>query len=142
EQPWGFPLAVAQFGMLSDIPYVRRFLASRTRLPNSEVSRTCLYLFDAYTAQRNGQHMRAREYAVEAVKRFRALGWHGYAEAANALLPTAEKIPLIISPETRFSNTLLTLTARERQVAELALKGLTNRQIAEMLAIKERTVEA
>lgn len=39
-------------------------------------------------------------------------------------------------------NDLITLTAREKQIAECLLYGLTNREIGRRLGIKARTVKA
>jgi DNA-binding CsgD family transcriptional regulator/tetratricopeptide (TPR) repeat protein len=142
EQVWTFPIAVARFGRLSDITRARRFVEARAALPCAEVARATLSLFDAIAAQRRSQQGKAQNSAVEAVARFEALGWYGYAHLAHALLPAGTP-PLVPTNEgAPFATVLPLLTRREQEVAELVLKGLTNRTIAAELSIKERTVEA
>jgi len=138
---WLFPIVAAQFGAEEDIPQARTFFKRRLSLPCADVALACLALFEAYVAQRNGQQAELQEYARDAVKQFTLLGWHGYADMAHALLPDARGALDALRERKPFSDTLGLLTARERQIAELVFKKYTNRAIAEMLAISERTVE-
>jgi len=138
---WEFPIAVARFGALSDFPKARR-LIGETPAARPELRQACNALFDAFAATRNGLESESQLKAHEAFGRFSALKWHGYADLANTLLR-----PLGISSSAErkhrpFGDLLSTLTPREQQVAKLVLKGHTNHAIADMLSIRERTVEA
>jgi len=142
-QIWTFPIAVARFGLPSDSAKARRLIEFRAALPCPDVANACLQLFDAFVAQCRGQRLEMQSRASEAIRRFEALGWHGYADLGRTLLPMPAKISAVIANKARpFADLRLALTARERQVAELVLKGFTNRVIAEKLSIKERTVES
>ena len=82
--------------------------------------------------------------AQAALPVLRELRWATYVSAAEDLLARYDVTP---SAETATPIGTLTdswplLTRRERQVAELALRGLRNRAIAEHLGITERTVES
>jgi DNA-binding CsgD family transcriptional regulator len=138
-----FPLQVARYGAKSDFPQARAILERRVRLPAAEVAEANLFLFDAFMERRNGKIVRARANAAEAAKRFDFLQWHGYANLARTLLPDSLKAQHTATIDGRALPEILPdLTLRERQVAELVLKGQSNRAIAEKLSIKERTVEA
>lgn len=135
------PLAVAQCGARTDIPAARALLETRMRLPSAHVAQACLLLFDALVAQRTQK----REYlqnATEAAERFDRLQWSAYSDLARSLIPLPHSISSAHTlREQPFSDALLTLTERERQVVELVLKGQTNRAIAQQLNIREHTVE-
>jgi len=141
EYMWDFPITVARFGKRADIPAARRFLESLAILPSSDVAKAYVHLFDAYAAQCEGRLADVECHASEAAKRFNVLEWYGLADLAGTLLPIEQRLPPAVQ-EPSFPEFASELTLREQQVAKLVLKGLTNREIAAMLAIKERTVEA
>jgi DNA-binding CsgD family transcriptional regulator len=140
---WIFPIAAARYGVLSDMPHVREMLATTdAALLHSDLTQACLSLFDALVADRHKMRPEARCYAESAIERFTRLGWYGYVDLLRELIvpdvsirhdPAKEPQPL--------AHMLAVLSAREKQVVELVLKGYTNRAISETLAIKERTVE-
>ena len=137
-----FPIAVARFGEFTDIPAARRLLEPITR-PRNDIVQAYLSLFDAYAAGRSGQITEAMSHAKNAVEHFKKLGYYGYVDLAHALLPkTAEVVLPGLEDRRPFADMFSVLTARERQVAELVLKGLTNRQIAGELAISPHTVDS
>ena len=71
---------------------------------------------------------------MTAVEEGRQLGL----EAAVAYA-VGERVPAAPSPST--GDTTVTLTKRERQVAELIAEGLTNKAIADQLVISPRTAQ-
>ncbi|HTU82148.1 MAG TPA: LuxR C-terminal-related transcriptional regulator [Candidatus Acidoferrales bacterium] len=136
---WELPIAVARFGVPSDLPKARRLIESRAALPNADVARACLALFDAYALKRAEGAFEAA--AREAIRRFETLGWRHLAGLARALLP-AGSVPASAHPFDVRSDGESMLTAREREVAELVRKGMTNRSIAAELHISEHTVDS
>jgi DNA-binding CsgD family transcriptional regulator len=143
DKTWNCSIAVARFGFFSDIPKARRIIETRVALPCADVAHAFLQLFDAFAAQRHGRCAEIQQHATEAAQRFETLGWHGYADLARTLLPTASAAQTEVENKGKpFGDMLSTLSVREHQVAELVLRGYTNRAIADALSIKERTVEA
>jgi len=138
-----FPVEVARHGALSDVARARILLEKRASLPCADVAQACLALFDAFVEQRRGQTQKARIHAGIAADRFEALQWYGHAEIARAVVPGSKRVerkePFPYSRP--FSRLQPVLTAREQEVAELVLKGLTNREIADALIIAPHTVE-
>jgi DNA-binding CsgD family transcriptional regulator len=142
EPIWELPIAVARYGLPKDIPKMRAAFETRSAVPNSPVTRACLSLFEAFVAQRDGKLPESYRHASDAARRFNELGWYKYVHLAQSVLPKDAKIPLLTVHKYHPFSNLSMLTVRERQIAELVLKGFTNRAIAEKLAIRERTVEA
>jgi len=136
-----FPLVVARYGRKADIAPAKILLERRTNLPSSEVSRSCLELFEAFTENREDHPVKV--HAQRALGLFERLGWRAYAEEARQLLTntstSAQTAGIGAEP---FVHTHASLTEREREVAALVLKGLTSREIAEKLSIGSRTVDA
>ncbi|MGH7737171.1 MAG: helix-turn-helix transcriptional regulator [Candidatus Tyrphobacter sp.] len=124
----------------------RSLLQARARLPSASLPLAYLDLFEAVRAKRDAG--RQRESAQRAARRFKRIGW--LAQERVALRYADEQHPesnnVSESPPLRAFRTMLgdlsTLTKREAEVAELALKGLTNRSIARELSISEHTVES
>ena len=103
----------------------------RSRTPFEE-ARTRLALGEAL-ARTGESDDAARELttAAEAFARFGAVGWVRRAEAAGATDPLPKRVTLAVDH----------LSAREFQVASMAVNGLTNREIASSMSISARTVE-
>jgi len=135
-----FPLSIARYGLLTDVPHVRNLIIERTKLPHSEVAQAGLHLFDAFVAHRKKSN-ETLPHATKAHQLFANHGWHHYATLAQTLITRNEESAEIVSVKP-FATMLSVLTGREQQVAELVLKGYGNRAIAEALSIKERTVES
>lgn len=140
-QIWALPISVARYGSHRDFPKARTLIEERAALSHSGVARASLSLFDALVAQRRGRESECASFARDALKRFELLGWHGYADVARQLIPGSRKSRRSFQRESAFSAMSPNLTTRERQVAELVLKGQTNREIARALSISENTVE-
>ena len=139
---WDFPIAVARFGAPSDVPIARAIIQSHADLPNAAIAQACLRLFDAFAISQSDPRGSER-LAAEASRAFTELKWIAHAGLARTLLRREDGIlPEEPHAAALLAGIFLTLTPRERQVAELALRGLTNRKIATGLAISEHTVES
>jgi ATP/maltotriose-dependent transcriptional regulator MalT len=139
---WQLPLAVAQYGAMADISRARALLEARTIFPCSAVAQACLCLFDAHIARRKNTRSWTHTHAKAALKRFETLGWHAHADEARSLLPYVRPVPHPSrEPSLPFTDLQSVLTVREQQVAQLVLKGFTNRKIAADLSVSENTVE-
>jgi DNA-binding CsgD family transcriptional regulator len=140
---WHLPSEVARNGAAADIPRARRLLEARVALPSAQVAEAHLQLFDAFVDQREGRRVSAQMHARNAATRFDGFQWGMYAELARSLLPVAERRPpSSATPHAKpFSEMNASFTVRERQVATVMLKGMTNREIATELSITENTVE-
>jgi ATP/maltotriose-dependent transcriptional regulator MalT len=137
-----FCLAVARYGSIGDLPRARDLLTSNLQALRSRLVRAALSLFDAFAAQRRGNTAEAQCHAIEARDNFAALHLYNLANSAPGLIPGQKRIVVPYADEDKQHHDLqYALTHREREVAEFALKGLTNREIAARLAIREHTVE-
>jgi DNA-binding CsgD family transcriptional regulator len=140
---WDLTLEVALRGALSDIPQARNLLQTRMLHPSHDVAAAFLLLFDAIVAQRTKRTNAIEISAMEAMQRFEKLHWYGYANLARKLWPSGTQItPIKEVPSKPVIDMHAVLTIREQQVAELVLKGLTNREIASRLSITKHTVDS
>lgn len=133
----------ARYGSRPDSARARDLIAQRARVPNGALARAYLLLWHAYDAERRRRKAEAREQARTAARAFQELGFRHQASQAASIAG----MPVAMAPRHSAERSLLgdlrpSLTARESQVAELVLRGMTNRSIAEALSISEHTVEA
>ncbi len=135
---WDFCIDVARFGYTSDFSRARVLLAKRSELPKGDVARAFLLLFDATTSLRYARPHDASRLASRAKQAFEKLGWLTYVESCQGLLAKDARA----TGEPDSTKAVEDLTRREREIAELALEGLTNRAIATRLQITENTVES
>ncbi len=111
-------------------------------------------LFDAYAAARFGTRDAKLRHAKTAAALLHRLGMplleaeaYELAEEparAVALCETigALRLPRRLGPRSQRRATATQLTAREREVVDVALRGMSNSAIADELSLSERTVEA
>jgi DNA-binding CsgD family transcriptional regulator len=134
DEACDLPLAVARLGDRRDFGRAREILRNRTLLPNAAVATALLHYFDALVFDAEGDADACIREAGTAAELFRKLRWTSYELAATLLAAgargAAERLP---APSE--------LTLREQSVAQLAILGLTNREIGERLSISTRTVE-
>jgi DNA-binding CsgD family transcriptional regulator/tetratricopeptide (TPR) repeat protein len=138
------------------VPQARALLVGVAADPYAEAARAALLLFDARVALRERRKADADRLAREATHVFKRLGWvieEAYArelsgnvrdaiEAFRRCGAVAELTRLTTvdhkGPRRRGETTL---TPREREIAGLIAMGKSNRDVALMLVISERTVE-
>jgi len=60
---------------------------------------------------------------------------------AGSIVPVSRILAMSVSPPGKAENPALELTKRQRKVAELVLRGMTNREIGKELYISEQTVK-
>jgi DNA-binding CsgD family transcriptional regulator len=130
----------ARYGTPATAMRARELLLRRMALPHHRVAQAYLALWEAYDARRRRAAAEGTHHAQRAARFFARLGWkHQQADA----LALAGKAPLGTSDQRRVvGDRTQALTTRERQVAELILRGFTNRSIAQSLSITEHTVES
>ncbi|NLG55205.1 MAG: hypothetical protein GX542_06095 [Rhodococcus sp.] len=91
------------------------------------------HLYSAQLAAGDADFHTATRHIAQALSRFRETG-------ANALHGEAIALRRKLAGQ-QAAATGVSLTRRERQVAEMAARGLTNKQIASELFVSPRTVE-
>jgi len=134
----------------------RAALALAATHPAGRVARANLLLFDARLATRERRRNEADDLARRALDEFRFFGWpveEAYARELRGGVKDAVEIFRRIgaAAEVQRLTTLeqhvprrrgeTTLTAREREIAAHIAAGRSNRDVAEILVISERTVE-
>jgi DNA-binding CsgD family transcriptional regulator len=134
----------ARYGSHADAARAHHLLVERMRLPHHAVAQAYLALWKAYDAQRRRADSEKLECAQHAAHAFARLGWKR--QRTEALVLTGKPHHTSVAEDRAGSSPVLksldpALTSREQQVAELVLRGLTNRAIAQTLAISEHTVE-
>ena len=111
-------------------------------------------LYDAYAAARFGTRDEKLHHAKTAAALLRGLGMplheaeaYELAEEPARAVALCEKVgaarlPRRLGPRSQRRSSATQLTAREREVVDVALRGMSNSAIADELSLSERTVEA
>jgi DNA-binding CsgD family transcriptional regulator len=143
DEACDLPLAVAQFGDKRDFGRAREVLRSRTLVPNADVATAHLHYFDALVLDREGDAEGCMREATAAGALFRKLRWTSYELAATLLGASAHRTRSAADGSADPAESIPSeLTLREQSVAQLAIVGLSNREIGERLSISVRTVES
>jgi len=142
DEACDLPLAVAQFGDKRDFGRAREVLRSRTLVPNADVATAHLRYFDALVLDREGDAEGCAFEATAAAALFRKIRWTSYELAATLLGASAHRTRSAADGSAGPTASIPSeLTLREQSVAQLAIVGLSNREIGERLSIAVRTVE-
>jgi DNA-binding CsgD family transcriptional regulator len=154
-------LAIGRYGDAPDRVRARDYLARAAVGTVEPPERPALALFDAYEARRNGRDDEARAHAREGAVGFARLRMPlleaearevaGETEAALALYRAcgaAYDVRRLVGEAPTESPSFAThdgaavsLSPREREIASLANRGLSNLEIARELSISHKTVE-
>ena len=150
-----WPIA-ARFVDDAQLIRLQTLCSARARNPDDRVAQACGALLDATRARREHNSQNS-ELAQLAVSRYRALEWPllealafemaGRIQEALDLyrrcgsVSDIRRLEMGRSPAKARSAGGSRLTPREREVAALVAKGLTNRTIASNLTVSEKTVE-
>jgi DNA-binding CsgD family transcriptional regulator len=131
----------AGYGTQADAERGRAMLLQRTKLPHHRVAQAYLMLWEAYDARRRRDEKTLREQAHNAARLFGRLGWKHQQSQALALIGVKQATNYQNVNARKPMLSTLELTAREQEIADLVLRGLTNRAVAQTLGISEHTVE-
>jgi len=135
----------ARYGFSADAQQAKHLLLARMQLPQCHLAEAFLDVWEAQAALKRRATLVARNHAQRAAAAFARLGWWSQHTRALALVGMAQNIDKhqpSSQDVTILGDLSPALTNRERQVADLVLKGLTNRVIAGALNISEHTVES
>ncbi|HZT35885.1 MAG TPA: LuxR C-terminal-related transcriptional regulator [Nitrososphaera sp.] len=145
DHAWEVLSLAARYGTPVEAARAKSLLQERMSLPHHRVARAYLELHETHAALRRKDPSRAQTHARKAAHLFAQLHWKCQQTEALALVgkrrvTAPEKVAS--NPLGFFTNLKPMLTVREKQVADLVLKGFTNRGISEKLSISEHTVES
>jgi DNA-binding CsgD family transcriptional regulator len=133
----------AGYGTQAEAERARAILLQRMKLPHHRVARAYLALWEAYDARRHRNESTLREQAQNAAQLFGRLGWKHQQFQALSLIGAEQSMK---QNQKKAGKSMLSslhpeLTTREQEIADLVLRGLTNRAVAQLLGISEHTVE-
>lgn len=132
----------ALYGDADSQAAAKALLEERAALPNSSIAQAFMKLFNAALAWQDGDKERQRLWARRAAVAFGSVGLQSQKSFALSFAgkdaSAQGKAPVFRS----MLGDITTLSKREADVADLVLRGLTNREIARTLWITENTVES
>jgi DNA-binding CsgD family transcriptional regulator len=143
DKPWGLGLEARSRGLVGDGPSASAEAAyreaveqlRRTRL-RPELARA--HLIYGEWLRRQARRAEARAQLRAAYDMFVAIGMEGFAERTRRELQATGETVRKRSAEVAMNDQL---TAQERQIALMALEGLTNSEIGARLFLSTRTIE-
>jgi len=154
-----FFVSVARIGDDTDIRRAGAYLERVVCDSKVRSAPACLALVEAYALARQGdrQSGETNAKALEAVSRFHDIGWPHYEAQALELagnrlealeiyrsigdLRDTHRLEAEMAPPTRRGRAASELSAREREIMNLLMTGKSNKAIAAILVLSERTVE-
>lgn len=146
DHAWDLLADAAALGGSSEQRTARALLLKRAALPCGGVASAYLDLFDATLARRRGEKSREQTLGRRAARKFHHIGFLTQERFALSFAGSDRKAGRAAEDAPRSFRMMLgdpsALTKREAEVADLALKGYTNRAIARELSISEHTVES
>jgi ATP/maltotriose-dependent transcriptional regulator MalT len=144
DHAWELLALAAKCGSPTDATRAHTLLEERMKMPHHAVAQAYGALWQTYDAQRRRARKETEEYAKQAARLFSRLKWRRQQEEALVLSGNSESAPSREADGERtsiLSELSPALTKREQQIAELVIRGLTNRAISQSLSISEHTVE-
>jgi DNA-binding CsgD family transcriptional regulator/tetratricopeptide (TPR) repeat protein len=156
-----FFLAAGRHGAPAERARAREYLERAAKRPMELIERPALALFDAEACARAGRHLEARALSLEAAAGFKrlrtpllegaALELAGESDAALIVFERcgavadvrrlASRVLPTGPPRAAIAEKFAELSKREREIADLAAAGRSNREIAGQLSIAQKTVE-
>jgi DNA-binding CsgD family transcriptional regulator len=155
-----FFLAAGRHGAPAERARAREYLERAAKRPMELIERPALALFDAEACARAGRHLEARALSLEAAAGFKrlrtpllegaALELAGESDAALIVFERCGAVAdvrrlasrvLPTGPPRAAAEKFAELSKREREIADLAAAGRSNREIAGQLSIAQKTVE-
>jgi len=137
--------AAAAWGTPTDAERARKILQRRAKAPSGRVASAFLETWKLLADRRRQGARIVVEQARMAAKAFADMGWKHQSAFVAGISRIQPPEATAASPDTGhdiLGDLQPSLTPRERQVAELVLRGYTNRAIATVLTITEHTVES
>jgi DNA-binding CsgD family transcriptional regulator len=156
DPPFRLELMAARIGTVTEIGVARNALRTSRSTRLDEVAKAGLLLFDVIVAARSGlRGLRYRQMAARAAGVFETVRWRllqaealeyaGNAASAAAIYKSAGAATdlrrLGIRYNRKGDDECRPLTARQRAICNLALRGNSNRDISRALGLTEKTVE-
>jgi DNA-binding CsgD family transcriptional regulator len=157
DQSWWLLVQAALYGDEHTRNVARDLLTRAARPDDATVARAHLALFDAAAPSASDSTDAARENAFDAAREFANLRWPYHQAQALELAGDfrgaleiyrrigdrhdAARVETILAPRHRRGRAGTSLTTREDEVVNRVAAGKSNREIASMLGISERTVE-
>jgi len=154
-----FFVSVARIGDDVDIGRSRAYLERVVRDSKVRSAPACLALVEAYSLARQGDRRggETKAKALEAASLFHDIGWPHYEAQALELagnrndaleiyrrmgdLRDTHRLEAEMAPPTRRGRAASELSMREREIMNLLVTGKSNKAIAAVLVLSERTVE-
>jgi len=142
DHAWDLLALTARYGNRADALRGKSLLLERMELPNHRVAAAYLSAWETYAALRKHNLVLAHSNGEKAARLFARLGWKCQQAEMLALLGKRSPKAEVQTSAVSLRDLQPELTLREQQVADLVRGGLTNRSIAQSLAISESTVES
>lgn len=146
DHAWDILVDAASIGSSAAQRTARNLLKARAVLPCGDVAAAYLDVFDAILARQRDEMSKQQMLVKRAARTFHRIGFVAQERFALSFAVSNRIAGRAEGTGARSFRTMLgdpsALTKREAEVADLALRGFTNRAIARELSISEHTVES